>query len=41
MIVRYKLERSGVIAHVGQDNVIDTLEQALLRAKGLQAAVQS
>jgi SulP family sulfate permease len=39
--VRYKLERSGVIAHVGQDNVIDTLEQALLYAKGLQAAVQS
>jgi SulP family sulfate permease len=39
--VRYKLERGGVIAHVGQDNVIDTLEQALLRAKELQAAVQS
>jgi SulP family sulfate permease len=39
--VRYKLERSGVIAHVGQDNVIDTLEQAVLYAKGLQAAVRS
>jgi SulP family sulfate permease len=39
--VRYKLERSGVIAHVGQDNVIDTFEQALLYAKGLQAAVES
>jgi SulP family sulfate permease len=37
--VRYKLERSGVIAHVGQDNVVDTLEQALLRARVLQAAV--
>jgi SulP family sulfate permease len=37
--VRYKLERSGVITHVGQDNVIDTLEQALLRARVLQAAV--
>ena len=36
--VRYKLERSGVIAHVGQENVIDTLEQALLRAKGFHAA---
>jgi SulP family sulfate permease len=36
--VRYKLERSGVITHVGQDNVIETLEQALLRAKELQAA---
>jgi sulfate permease, SulP family len=38
--VRYKLERGGVIAHVGPDNVIDTLEQALVRAKQLQAAVQ-
>jgi SulP family sulfate permease len=37
--VRYKLERSGVITHVGQDNVVDTLEQALLRARVLQAAV--
>ena len=36
--VRYKLERSGVIAHVGPDNVIDTLDQALARAKELQAA---
>ena len=36
--VRYKLERGGVIAHAGADNVIDTLEQALLRAKELQAA---
>jgi SulP family sulfate permease len=35
--VRYKLERSGAIAHVGPDNVIDTLEQAMLRAKELQA----
>jgi SulP family sulfate permease len=37
--VRYKLERSGAIAHVGPDNVIDTLEQALLRAKELQAVL--
>jgi sulfate permease, SulP family len=37
--VRYKLERSGVITHVGQDNVIDTFAQALLRAKELQAGV--
>jgi SulP family sulfate permease len=39
--VRYKLDRGGVIAHVGQENVIESLEQALLRAKELQAAVQS
>jgi SulP family sulfate permease len=38
--VRYKLERGGVITHVGPDNVMDTLEQALMRAKQLQAAVQ-
>jgi sulfate permease, SulP family len=36
--VRYKLERGGVIAQVGQDNVMDTLEQAVLQAKELQAA---
>jgi SulP family sulfate permease len=30
--VRYKLERGGVIAHVGQDNVFETLDQALLHA---------
>jgi len=36
--VRYKLERSGVIAHAGEDNVIDTLESALLRANRLQPA---
>ncbi len=34
--VRYKLERSGVIAHTGPENVIDTLDDALLRAKGLR-----
>jgi SulP family sulfate permease len=39
--VRYKLERSGVIAHVGPDNVIDTLERALLRAQELRAASTS
>jgi SulP family sulfate permease len=37
--VRYKLERSGVITHVGQHNVIDTFAQALMRAKELQATV--
>ena len=36
--VRFKLERSGVIAHAGEDNVIDTLDLALLRAKQLQPA---
>jgi len=36
--VRYKLERGGVIEHVGKENVMDTLEQALLRAKELQPA---
>jgi SulP family sulfate permease len=35
--VRYKLERGGVIAHIGADNVTDTLDQALLRAKELRA----
>ncbi len=35
--VRYKLERGGLIAHVGQENVIDTLDLALLRAQRLQA----
>jgi sulfate permease, SulP family len=39
--VRYKLDRGGLIAHVGQENVIDSLDQALLRAQELQAAVQS
>ena len=38
--VRFKLERGGVITHVGAANVIDTLEQALLRATELRAAVQ-
>jgi SulP family sulfate permease len=37
--VRYKLERSGTIAHAGPDNVIDTLEQALVRAKQLQSVL--
>jgi SulP family sulfate permease len=39
--VRYKLDRGGVISHVGPENVIDSMEQALLRAKELQAAAQS
>jgi SulP family sulfate permease len=34
--VRFKLDRGGVIAHVGPDNVIDTLAQAMLRAKELK-----
>jgi len=37
--VRYKLERGGVVSHVGEENVIDSLEQALLRANDLQAAL--
>jgi hypothetical protein len=37
--VRYKLERGGVIAHLGQENMIDTLEHALERAKQLRAIV--
>jgi SulP family sulfate permease len=36
--VRYKLERVGLIDHVGQDNVIETLDLAVLRAQELQAA---
>ncbi len=36
--VRYKLERGGVIAHVGAQNVFDTFESALARARELQAA---
>jgi hypothetical protein len=37
--VRYKLERGGVIAHVGPDNVIDTLAHAMLRAKELKRGI--
>ena len=37
--VRFKLERGGVVEHVGPDNVIDTLELALVRARQLQAAL--
>jgi SulP family sulfate permease len=33
--VRYKLERVGLIEHVGQDNVIETLDLALRRAEQL------
>jgi SulP family sulfate permease len=36
--VRYKLERGGLIAHIGEENVIETLDLALLRAKALRAA---
>jgi hypothetical protein len=31
--VRYKLERAGVIAQVGEEHVIDTLDNALQLAK--------
>ncbi len=34
--VRFKLERGGVMAHVGPENVIDTLDRALLRARELR-----
>jgi SulP family sulfate permease len=36
--VRFKLERGGVIANVGAENVLDTFESALTRARELQAA---
>ncbi len=39
--VRYKLERGGVIAHAGPENVIDSFELALAHAKALQAAAGS
>jgi SulP family sulfate permease len=39
--VRYKLERGGVIAHVGPDNVIGTLAQAMLRAKELKRGIHA
>jgi SulP family sulfate permease len=39
--VRYKLDRGGVIAHVGPDNVIDTLAQAMLRAKELKRRIHA
>jgi sulfate permease, SulP family len=39
--VRYKLDRGGVIAHVGPDNVIDTLAQAMLRAKELKRGIHA
>ena len=39
--VRYKLDRGGVIAHVGPDNVIDTLAQAMLRAKELNRGIHA
>jgi SulP family sulfate permease len=34
--VRHKLERGGLIAHLGADNVVDTLEHAMLRAQELR-----
>jgi sulfate permease, SulP family len=36
--VLYKLERAGVIRHLGSNNVADTLALALLRAKVIDAA---
>jgi SulP family sulfate permease len=39
--VRYKLERVGLLAQVGADNVIDTLELAMARAQQLQTAARS
>jgi sulfate permease, SulP family len=38
--VRYKLERGGAIAHIGSHNVLDTLDQALARAKEILAAIR-
>jgi sulfate permease, SulP family len=38
--VRYKLERGGVITHIGQENVIGTLDEALHRAKELQSPLR-
>jgi SulP family sulfate permease len=37
--VRYKLERAGVIAEVGEEHVIDTLEQALQLTKQAKKTV--
>jgi sulfate permease, SulP family len=39
--VRYKLERGGVITHIGQENVIGTLDEALQRAKELQSTLHA
>jgi sulfate permease, SulP family len=36
--VRYKLERGGAMTHIGPDNVLETLDQGLLRAKELLTA---
>ncbi len=36
--VRFKLERGGVIERIGKDNVMDTLENAMLRTKEFRAA---
>jgi SulP family sulfate permease len=36
--VRYKLERGGLIAHVGPENVLDTLDLAVVRAEELRTA---
>ncbi len=36
--VRYKLERSGVIESIGEENIVDTLEHATLRAREFRAS---
>jgi len=36
--VRREFERGGWVAHLGADNVVDTIEQALERATQLQAS---
>lgn len=36
--VHYQLERAGILAHIGADDVVDTLERALARADILAAA---
>ncbi len=35
--VQYKLERAGVIANLGKENVMETIDKAMLRAHALQA----
>jgi sulfate permease, SulP family len=32
--VRHKLERAGAVEHIGPENILDTLEQAVLLARG-------
>jgi sulfate permease, SulP family len=39
--VRYKLERGGVIEHLGAANVLESLDEALTRARHLQPTAQT